>query len=80
MDPYYPEYFEKFSSEEEAIRAYFAETLENLKCHDDYDVLGHLDYIVRVAPSKDKITPTINIRMPSIRSWNCWFTAARAWN
>ena len=54
MDPYYPEYFEKFSSEEEAIRAYFAETLENLKCHDDYDVLGHLDYIVRVAPSKDK--------------------------
>ena len=54
MDPYYPEYFEKFSSEEEAIRAYFAETLENLKCHDDYDVLGHLDYIVRVAPNKDK--------------------------
>ena len=54
MDPYYPEYFEKFSSEEEAIRAYFAETLENLKCHDDYDVLGHLDYIVRVAPTKDK--------------------------
>ena len=29
-------------------------TLENLKCHDDYDVLGHLDYIVRVAPTKDK--------------------------
>jgi len=52
--PITPEYFEKFSSEEEAIRAYFAETLENLKCHDDYDVLGHLDYIVRVAPSKDK--------------------------
>ena len=24
------------------------------ECHDDYDVLGHLDYIVRVAPSKDK--------------------------
>ena len=54
MDPYYPEFFEKFSSEEEAIRAYFAETLENLQEHDDYDVLGHLDYIVRVAPSRDK--------------------------
>ena len=54
MDPYYPEFFEKFSSEEEAVRAYFAETLENLQVHDDYDVLGHLDYIVRVAPTKDK--------------------------
>ena len=39
---------------EDFISAYFAETLENLKCHDDYDVLGHLDYIVRVAPTKDK--------------------------
>jgi histidinol phosphate phosphatase HisJ family len=53
LDPYYPEYFEG-RSEEESYREYFEITLENVKLFDCYDVLGHLDYIVRYGPNKSE--------------------------
>ncbi len=51
-DPYYT-YFYEGRSEEEAYGEYFASILENLKKFDDFDVYGHLDYVVRYGPKKD---------------------------
>lgn len=52
-DPYYPAFFEG-RSEEEACREYFQSILENVKKFDNFDVYGHLDYVVRYAPEKDR--------------------------
>lgn len=52
MDPYYPEYFEG-KTEEEAYGLYFQRVYENICKFDEYDVLGHLDYIVRYGAEKD---------------------------
>lgn len=46
MDPYYPETFEG-ASETEIYRAYFEETLADLRAFHEFDSMGHLDYIVR---------------------------------
>lgn len=51
-DPYYPDFFEK-RREEDVYEAYFSSILENVTCFSDYDVYGHLDYIVRYGPNKD---------------------------
>lgn len=45
LDPYFPEYFHKFGKD--AYNVFFECTLENIKCHNAFDSLGHLDYIVR---------------------------------
>lgn len=52
-DPYYP-YFYEGRSEEEAYREYFTSILANLKKVSNFDVYGHLDYVVRYGPNKDK--------------------------
>ncbi|MCR5675451.1 MAG: histidinol-phosphatase HisJ family protein [Lachnospiraceae bacterium] len=49
-DPYYPAFYEG-RTEEEAMREILEETLENIRVFDDFDVLGHLDYILRYVPS-----------------------------
>ena len=49
-DPYYP-YLWADANEYDIIRRFFELTLENVRLFDDFDVLGHLDYIVRYAPS-----------------------------
>jgi len=62
MDPYYDEYwnqlYETCESKESAIQygieKYFITTLEQVKAYNDFCVYGHLDYIVRYAPDKDK--------------------------
>lgn len=46
MDPYCKEYF-RDRTDEEGYRRAFEITLENLKNISDFDVLGHLDYVVR---------------------------------
>jgi len=51
-DPYYPDFFEE-RSEEDVYHEYFCSILENVKNFSDYDVYGHLDYIVRYGPNKD---------------------------
>lgn len=45
-DPYYQEMFQG-RSDEEAYRETFEATLEDLEAVDDFDVLGHIDYVVR---------------------------------
>lgn len=53
QDPYYPAFYEN-RTEEEAYREYFSSVLENLNCFDAFDVYGHLDYVVRYGPCKDR--------------------------
>lgn len=52
-DPYYPEFFEG-RREEDAYREYFESILENLLAFSEMDVYGHLDYIVRYGPEKNR--------------------------
>lgn len=56
-DPYYPAFYEG-RSEEAAIRDVLGETLENIRVFDDFDVLGHLDYIIRYLPSGRRTVDT----------------------
>lgn len=51
-DPYYP-YFYEGRSDEEAYREYFTSILGNLKAFNNFDVYGHLDYVVRYGKTKD---------------------------
>ncbi len=53
QDPYYPSFWAS-APKKEIIRHYFDITLSNLELFDNYDVLGHLDYITRYAPDGDK--------------------------
>jgi histidinol-phosphatase (PHP family) len=49
VDPYYPEFYEGRTCAE-AYLDYFETTLENIRLHDCFDALGHLDYVVRYGP------------------------------
>ena len=51
-DPYYPEYFEACPDEKTAYRQYFETILYNVTHFNDYNVYGHLDYILRYGPTK----------------------------
>lgn len=51
-DPYYKEYWERRDAFEGTQR-YFESILENLSSCSNFDVYGHMDYIVRYAPGKD---------------------------
>lgn len=52
-DPYYPSFYEG-RSEEEAYREYFQGIIDNIKKFKNFDVCGHLDYVVRYGPEMDK--------------------------
>lgn len=51
-DPYYPSFYEG-RSDEEAYREYFNSVLDHLKTFENFDVYGHLDYVVRYGKTKD---------------------------
>lgn len=51
LDPYYPEYFDKMG-DRNGISHFFDAMLSSVKAFDDYDILGHLDYIVRYSHAK----------------------------
>lgn len=53
IDPYYPEYY-LGKTEDEAYREYFESILENLAVFDCFDVYGHIDYVVRYGPNKNR--------------------------
>ena len=53
MDVYFPQYYER-RSEREAYEEYFTSILENLEAFDDFDVYGHLDYVVRYGPHRNE--------------------------
>lgn len=52
-DPYEPEFFER-RSDKEAYREAFVEMLLDIKATSDFDVLGHLDYVVRYGINQEK--------------------------
>ena len=52
-DPYYPEYFEG-RRESAAYMEYFESVLENTACFSEMDVYGHIDYVVRYGPNKNR--------------------------
>lgn len=52
MDPYYSQFWKNIS-DREAFEKYFTTVLDALKEFNDFDVLGHLDYIIRYSPNKD---------------------------
>jgi len=53
LDPYYPQYFME-RDEETGYREYFESILENLATCNNFDVYGHIDYIVRYGPNKNQ--------------------------
>ncbi len=52
-DPYYPSYFEG-RTESEAYQEYFESVLQNLEAFSNFDVFGHLDYVVRYSSTKNQ--------------------------
>ena len=52
MDPWYPEFYEG-RAETEAYTEYFESIPENINAFDDFDVYGHLDYVVRYGPNRN---------------------------
>ncbi len=52
-DPYYASFYEG-RTEEAAYREYFESILANLKKFTNFDVYGHLDYVVRYGPHKNR--------------------------
>lgn len=56
MDPYYGKYYEG-RTEIEANRAYFKATVQNVKAMQNFDVVGHLDYVLRYAPNASSANP-----------------------
>lgn len=53
IDPYHPSYWEG-RSEKEALTSYFEAVIENIRAFPEFDTCGHLDYVVRYAPSGKK--------------------------
>ena len=52
MDPYYPEFFAG-RDEDAAYMEYFESVLKNINSGVDFDVYGHIDYVVRYGPNKN---------------------------
>ena len=52
FDPYYPAFYED-RNEKECYREYFESILENIRAFDDFDVYGHIDYVVRYGPTRN---------------------------
>lgn len=52
IDPYYSEYYEG-KTEYQAYLEYFESILENIDSFQDFDVYGHIDYVVRYGPNKN---------------------------
>lgn len=51
IDPYEPEYFGRYGDFNGILR-YFESILANIKAFDNFDVYGHLDYVVRYSAAK----------------------------
>jgi len=52
-DPYFPSYFEG-REESSAYQEYFECALQNLEAYSNFDVFGHLDYVVRYGPNQNR--------------------------
>lgn len=56
QDPYHKEYWDGIS-EDDGIRNYFQTIIDNVVSGADFDVYGHLDYVVRYGPTKNENYP-----------------------
>lgn len=54
IDTYWPEYFEG-RSVNAAVTEYFKTTLNNVRQFNNFDVLGHMDYVVRTIPGGESL-------------------------
>ena len=54
-DIYYPEFFAMFPGKQEVFAEYLDTMAEMISTFDDFDTLGHIDYIGRVAPYPDPL-------------------------
>ena len=52
-DPYYPSFFEG-RTEESCYLEYFESIEKNIRAFSDFDSYGHLDYVVRYGPNKNR--------------------------
>ena len=52
MDPYYASFYEG-RTQEAAYLEYFESILENIHAFHDFDVYGHIDYVVRYGPNQN---------------------------
>lgn len=53
VDPYFAKFYEG-REEKQAYREYFESILENINAFHDFDVYGHIDYVVRYGPNKNE--------------------------
>lgn len=53
VDPYYPDFFVG-RTEKDAYEEYFECVLRNIQAFHEFDVLGHLDYVVRYGPNRNR--------------------------
>lgn len=60
IDPYYEEYWDSFG-EENGIRHYYEVTYDNVCSDFDFDVYGHIDYVIRYCPTIKKARDTNEI-------------------
>ena len=54
IDTYLPEFFEG-KTPKQAMQEYFKTQLENIRQFQNFDVLGHMDYIVRTVPGGESV-------------------------
>lgn len=54
-DLYKSSYFQSFPEKKSAYAAYLETIYENIREFDDFDTLGHIDYICRKAPYSDQL-------------------------
>lgn len=53
LDPYFPEFFQT-REESAGYQEYFESVLSNIHAFSEFDVFGHLDYVIRYGPNKNK--------------------------
>ncbi len=61
VDIYEPRYFED-KTPHEGIEKYFKTILANIKKFQNYDVLGHIDYVVRKVPGGESVYNTLDYK------------------
>ena len=54
LDPYYPDFWASFDASSGVAR-YLDVTLQNIQAFDDFDVYGHIDYIIRYIPQGERV-------------------------
>jgi histidinol-phosphatase (PHP family) len=55
LDLYEDGCFDQFTDKEDAFCAYLETIIENIRDYEDFDTLGHMDYICRIAPYPDPL-------------------------